>query len=199
MSSLKGFRFLIDRSGAPVFLDPDEIITLSQAEGYFVAPDKAQADINIVTPGLATQLSLIGIGDDLWLTNFLTGEWDALPADFGFNPALLFDSEIGIQSILASDLTELELVGTERIEGGADLDLYHVAGVMDSARINDLSSGLIGPGQLGIQLWIAPESFELYRAIIRDPRNGGEEEVSVWQVDFSEFDEVVEISPPQTN
>ena len=52
MSDLQGFRFLIDSSGAPVFLDPDEIITLSRAEGYYVAPDRAQAVVGIVTPAM---------------------------------------------------------------------------------------------------------------------------------------------------
>jgi hypothetical protein len=58
-----------------------------------------------------------------------------------------------------------------------------------------MSYGLIGPEQLDVKLWVMPETFELVRAVITEA-NSGDDEPSVWQVDFSEFGRVVDITPP---
>lgn len=195
MNEIDGFRFAIDRSGAPAFLDPDDTISFRRAEGYYAAPDSAQATVRIITPGLVTEVNVISINETQWQTNVMSTNWEELPPNWGFNPAVLFDADIGIQSILAADLAGMQVLEPEKLDDGPDQALYVVSGTLDGGRIHEMSYGLIGPEPLEAKLWIAPESFELVRAVITEA-NSGEEEPSVWQVDFSELGRVVDIKPP---
>lgn len=197
MNGMSGFEFTIERSGQPVYLDIDETIAFRRADGHYVAPDRAQATVRVITPGLVTDVGVISIGGTQWESNLLAPNWQEIPPDWAFNPAVLFDSEIGIQSILLSDLSDLAPEGTEMIEDGPDRPLYVVTGALGGDRIHEMSYGTIGPETMSIRLWIAPETFELYRVLITDPSQGGEEPTT-WQVDFRQFDQTIEIAPPPT-
>jgi len=197
MNALEGFYFVIDRTGAPAYLDTAETLSFRRAEGYYVAPDRSQATVRIIAPGLVTEVNVISIADTQWQTNVMSTSWEQLPPNWGFNPTVLFDPEIGIQSILAADLIEMELSEAEELDEGPEGLLYVVEGKLDGGRIHEMSYGLIGPEQLQVGLWIAPETFELARAIVTEI-NSGEDEPSVWQVDFSRFDEVIDIEPPSS-
>ena len=199
MSALEGFHFTIDLSGESVFLDADDLVSFRHAEGDYVSPESAQATVRVLVPGLVTEISVISIGETQWERNMLAAGWRELPPNWGFNPVVLFDPTIGIQSILASDLSALTLEGTEKLDEGPDELLYAISGDLKGTRINEMSDGLIGPEPLEVKLWIAPESFELYRAIIIDRSNLEGDEPRIWQVDFSEFGRVVEIVPPLTS
>jgi lipoprotein LprG len=195
MNGLDGFHFIIDRSGKPAYLDLDETISFRRAEGFYVSPDKAIAEVRVIAPGFITDVSVISIEDIQWETNLLTNKWNELPPNWGFNPTVLFDPEIGIQSILVADLTELELVGSEKLDNGADKILYVVEGVLAGDRIYEMSYELIGPENMDVKLWIDPDTFELHRVLIID-QNLAVEEPTTWQVDFSEYGRTVDIVPP---
>ena len=195
MTNTTGFRFSIDRTGAPAFLDPLEILSLSRIEGDFVAPDHVQATVRIVTTGIVTDISFIGIGERQWQTNPFTGQWESLPSDTAFNPATLFDPETGLQAILGTDLDQIELDGYAEIETLPGETLFHLTGRLSGERTSEITFGLIDPDSMDAQLWIAPETYELQRFIliehIEDP-----EKARTWQFDFWDFDLDLAISPP---
>ena len=191
---MDGFRFILDRTGHPAYLDNAETISFRRAEGFYAAPDKGIAEVRVIAPGFITDVSVVSIDDIQWETNLLTNEWNQLPPDWGFNPTVLFDAEIGIQSVLRSDMMNYSLYGHEKLENG-DENLYVIEGDLKGDKMNQMSYGLIGPEEMKVKVWIAPETFELHRAVITDPNQGGEEP-TVWQVDFLEFDRVVDIEPP---
>jgi lipoprotein LprG len=195
MKSLSGFHFVIDRSGALAFLNEEQTIAFRRAEGDFVAPDRARATIRVILPGLVAEVQVINIGKIQWETNFLTGEWQELPPDWGFNPAALFDAEVGIQPILEKDLSRLEYLGLEELDEIPGKPLYALTGEVDGDRLHQLSFGMMGPEVMTITLWITPETFELYRMQIHEAPHG-EDEPTIWQVDFWDYDRVVEITPP---
>lgn len=195
MQQLDGFRFVIDRSGAPAFVDPNETISFAQAIGDYVAPDRARATVRVILPGLVTELNIISIDDVQWETNVATGQWEELPPNWGFNPTVLFDNEVGLQAVLASDMSNIQFVGSETIEDGPNKLLYALTGDVAGERLFQMSNGLIGPDPVQAKLWIAPETFELHRIVATEPVADADEP-SVWQVDFSEYDRVVEIAPP---
>jgi hypothetical protein len=58
-----------------------------------------------------------------------------------------------------------------------------------------MSGTLIGPETVTAEFWIMPETFELIRVIITEPEPE-RDEPSIWQVDFSQFNHVIEIVPP---
>ena len=195
MKGLSGFHFVIDRSGAPAFLDNEGTIAFRRAEGDFVSPDRAVAKVRVITPGLVAELSIVSIGIDYWETNLLTGEWEELPPNMGFNPAVLFDPKIGFQPILESDLINIKLVRNQELEETPGKLLYLLKGDLKGERLYEMSYGMIGPDQVSAQMWIAPDTFDLYRVVITDPPTVNDE-ATTWQVDFWNFGQAVTIVPP---
>jgi lipoprotein LprG len=196
MTGTSGFRFAIDRTGAPAYLDAFELLSLSRLEGDYVAPDQVQATVRIVTPGIVTEVSFVGIGESQWQTNPFSGKWETLSPGIGFNPAMLFEPEIGLQAILETDLGELKLIDNAEIETSPGQMLFHLSGKLTGEKTFEITYGLIGPEIMDAELWIAPDTFELHRLILvehaEDP-----ESTRTWQLDFWDFDLDLEITPPQ--
>jgi hypothetical protein len=190
-----GLHFVVERSGAPAFLDVAKTLSLRRMEGDYVAPDRVQATVRIITTGFVAEIEVIGIGDIQWETNPLSREWEQLPPQWGFNPTSLFDSSTGLQPILENDLENLEYVGYEQLEDWPGKQLYSLTGLLRGNRIYRTTFGLIGPGRLDMQLWISPETFEVYRMILTE-EGEGEEEASTWTIDFWDYDQAIEIEPP---
>ncbi len=194
MTSVSGFHFMIDRSGAPAYLDAAETLSFRQAEGDYVTPDRARAVVRIIAPGLVTDVSVVSVGAIQWETNVLTGQWEELPPDWGFNPTVLFDTQLGLPAILTSDLSNLVRVESQKLDDSGLL-MYQLSADVAGERLYQMSGGLIGPGPVTATMWIAPETFELHRILVVEPVAGSEES-SIWQVDFGEFDLQLEIEPP---
>lgn len=196
MRDLDGFSFRLQRSGAPVFVDPTGIVSFREAQGAFVSPEKVQGTVKVIAPGIVAEVSIIGIGDQEWETNIFTGEWFLVPPEYAFKPAVLFDPETGMQSALASHLENLMLIDISELEELPGLSLYHLSAKMDGNHVSALTYGLIDPQPLDIELWIEPEVFALHRMIIVDPINEGADEPTIWQLDFWDFGNIVVITPP---
>jgi hypothetical protein len=195
LNQLSGFHFIIERTGAPAFLDPDGLIGFRSAEGDYVAPDKARATVRATLPGLVTEVNVISIGAVQWQTNVVTRAWEELPPNWGFNPAVLFDPDVGLPAILQNNLSNLQLVGLEQFEDNPDNLLYKLTADVAGSAIYEMSGTLIGPDTVTAELWITPETFELTRILVTEPVPDSDEP-SLWQVDFSQFNQVVEIAPP---
>ena len=198
MGNLPGFRFNIDRDGALAYLDPGQTLAFGSGIGDYVAPDRARAQVSVIGPGLITKVNVISVGAVQWETNVITGVWTELPPNWGFNPTVIFDPEIGLQAILTEDTISISVLEPTEIEDGPDKKLYALAGKISGERVYQMSGFLIGPDQLDFELWVDPDSFELIRVLVTDPPNEGSDvdEPSLWQLDFSNFGEVVEIEPP---
>ncbi|MCB8966952.1 MAG: LppX_LprAFG lipoprotein [Chloroflexota bacterium] len=195
MQAQPSFHFIIDRTGAPAYVDTAETLSFRRAEGDYLAPDRAQAVVRVILPGLVTDVSVISVGPIQWETNPLTGQWQELPPDWGFNPTILFREDVGLQAILAADMTDVTLLGTEKLEDGADALLYHLAGEATGERLYEMSGTLIGPDVVDVEMWVEPETFLLHRIIAVEPVTDSDEP-SVWQVDFSQFGQELVIEPP---
>jgi hypothetical protein len=198
LQETSGFHFVIERSGAPAFLDVDHSISIRRMEGDFMAPDRVQAEVRIIAPGLVTELEVIGIGDTQWQTSILSGEWQQLPPEWGFNPSIFFDANSGLLPILEADLVDLEWIGNVELEDAPGTLLYALSGRVQGGRIYELTYGLIGPQALEVTMWIVPETFELFRMLIVDQKQG-EEEATLWTLDFWEYDQYIDIQPPLSN
>ena len=197
MAETSGFRFRIVQDGAFVYVDEDGLLAFRSAEGVYTAPDKAAATVKVIAPGFITDVDVISIGETQWQTNVLTQAWEELPPNWGFNPTVLFDDTVGLQAILAQDMTDLQFAGLANLaeSDGPDADLYKVTGNVAGERLLEMSGGLIGNQPVTVALWVQPDTFELMRIAVAEPVPDSEES-SNWIVDFANFDEVVEIEPP---
>ena len=199
MKESDGFQFAIERDGAPAFLDPGETLSFRRAVGAYVAPDRALATVRVIGPGIITDVDVISVAEIQWQTNVVTRAWEELPPNWGFNPAVLFDDDIGIQAVLLADLSGVALAEPENLaeSEGPDELLYSVTAVASGENIYQMSGYLIGPEEVTLQLWIRPETFELVRIVVHEPEPEDEELESIWQVDISHYDELIDIQPPE--
>lgn len=194
MNEMSGFHFVIERTGAPAFVDPpDNVFAFRRAEGDYRSPDRARATVRIIGPGLITDVQVISVADIQWQTNPLTGNWEELPPNWGFDPTVLFDEEVGLPTVLTEDISNLILLGVEGVPDGPNGRFYHLSGTLAGERLYQMSGTLIGPQTVEAELWITPDTFELVRTIITEPES---EANSIWQVDFSNYDQAVDIQPP---
>ncbi len=198
LTQLSGFHFVVERSGAPAYLDPDGLLSFRRAEGDYVSPNKARATVRIQASALATEVNVVSIGAQQWQTNVVTKAWEELPSDWGFNPADLFDPAIGLPAILQNDLSELQLIGQEPLAEVTDEAVYRLTAVVAGDAIYQMSGTLIGPDTVTAELWIDPTTFAPLRILVTEPVPDSEEP-SLWQVDFGQLGQVVTIEPPNEN
>jgi lipoprotein LprG len=142
-------------------------------------------------------IRFISIGEEYWETNYLTGEWWQCPTGQCFNPAILFDPQFGLQPILEADLTDVRLEANEELEEMPGKWLYVLSGTLQGERIAQMSWGLLGPQSMAVNLWVIPETFDLYRIRLEEPAPPGGE-ATLWVIDFLNFDRPAAILPPAT-
>lgn len=197
MLSLQGYQFLIEPSGPTVYLDESQGISFLRTQGHFVAPDKLRADVRAMAIGIIVDVEVISVGGELWQTNFLTGGWELLSPQDNFDPIELFKPDSGILSILSTELLNIELVGEEELEEMPGLALISYLADLAGENINKVSYGMIGSEELVVQLWLDTSTSEIHRLIITDPMDDGEDQDTVWQIDFWDFDGVTVITAPE--
>lgn len=195
LTGVSGFHFILETSGPATYLDADGTLALRRLQGDFAAPDRVRAVVRVAITGLVTELRVIGIGEQQWQTNVLTGAWEPVSVNGSFNPAILFDEAVGLPAILTQELTEVALLGTETVDGVA----YEViTAVLDPTRLISMSNGLLGSettDAIPVQLWLTPDSHQIQRILLSETIPG-QEQPRQWQVDFSQFDQAVTIEPP---
>jgi hypothetical protein len=198
MKSLSSFHFIIERTGAPAYIDTNNTLALGRAEGDFSSPDKAKGQVRIVATGIVVSFKFTSLGDRYWQTNPLSRKWEEYPTGTFFNPAELFDSEIGLQPILETDLYDLVLEGNKELEEMPGKLLYSITGQLQGARLYQLSWGMIGPDAMGAHLWVDPATFDLHRIeLVEAAAEGGEP--TLWKFDFLDFNKPVDIQPPTSS
>jgi hypothetical protein len=196
MTGLAGFEFLIERTGEPVFLDYAETIAFRRAEGEFVYPDQLFANVRIIAPGLVSEVRIIQIEEEQWETNLLTGEWQPTDPRYNINLNLLFNTETGIPAVLNTDLIDPVLEGFEELPEIPGKQLYFIEASLEGEKAYQMSYGMIDDETLSVKIWVDPDSFDLHRIIIIDPANPGDEEDTIWQIDFWSFGSTFEIEKP---
>jgi len=208
MLAWKGFHFVVERSGARAYLDPAHTLVFSRMEGDFVAPDRAQGSVRVVGPGLVAAVQFINIGERYWETNPLSGAWWECPEPGAcFNPGALFDPQNGIQAILRQDFAQLQYLGAAELEEAPGKQFYLVSGQLQGERLAALTWAMIGPETMSAQMWIAPDTFDVYRIQLEEPVSTDaptpasgtpEPPTTLWMVDFLQFDQISDIQPPPT-
>jgi hypothetical protein len=185
MQAVETLRYEIELSGAPITLLG---IELRSARGQYLAPESSQAILEAAVGGLTIELATIAIGGTSWLTNPLTGAWDEYTGSRAFNPAIIFDPELGWKPLLTTDLSPARL--TEPVTG----DRYVVTGTAAGARVEVLTAGLVDSQPVDVRFEIDRASSVVTKMEFSTTGEAGQ---TLWSLDLSEFDEPVSISPPE--
>ncbi|MDH3538425.1 MAG: LppX_LprAFG lipoprotein [Acidimicrobiia bacterium] len=185
MQAVETLRYEIELSGAPITLLG---IELRRARGQYLAPESSQAILEAAVGGLTIELATIAIAGTSWVTNPLTGAWDEYTGSRAFNPAIIFDPQLGWKPLLTTDLSAAQLA--EPVTG----DSYIVTGTAAGARVEVLTAGLVEAQPVDVRFEIDRASSVVTRMEFSTTGEAGR---TLWALDLSEFDEPVSISPPE--
>ena len=184
METVETLRYDIELAGAPITLLGVE---LRGARGQYAAPASTQAVLRAAIGGLTIELGTIAIGETSWVTNPLSGEWDEYTGSRAFNPAIMFDPELGWRPLLTTDINEPRLLE-------ADDDRYLVAGTTAPGRVEVLTAGLVDAQPVELLLEIDRASGVVTRM---DFTTVGEDGQTMWALQLSDFGSEVSIGPPE--
>lgn len=190
MGDVTSVRFQVDRTAEPVFIDQAASISLNSIVGRFQTPGSADAIIEVtVNDSLNTQLGAIAIGEEVWLTDPVTGQFDTLPPGFDIDPSLFFDPVNGWRPLIA-DLTDVSFVAEEERDG---LTRYHLRGVAPAERMQAITAGLVRGQDVDLDIWIQPVTAEVTELEFSTNFDGAQ---SDWLISLTEYGETFDISAP---
>jgi lipoprotein LprG len=187
------FHFKIDIEGKPVVLNQLTQLSLRSAEGDFSRPDKMGVHLKVLLAVAAAELDMIALGNEQYLTNVLTKQWEPLPPEFGFNPAIMFDPQVGLEQVLKGGLDNAHWIGVEDLNGKS---VFHLQGSINGERLQGMSGGLISKGPIDVDLWIEPDTYLPRKAVIVD-KDSDPEKPTTWTMTFSSYGKDVNIAAPE--
>jgi hypothetical protein len=195
MAAVDSLHFSFQRDGAPAFVDAEESLAFRSAEGDFLSPDHMQATVKILAGAFVAEVGVISIGEQRWMTNLLTGQWEEMPAGWGLDPAAFFDPDLGIPSLMVNDLVISQLEGPVEVEELGD-NLWHLSGEVAGEQVAIMSGGLIPEENVILDVWIDAETDLIHRVHLLLP-DSDPEEPTEWIIEFSDFGQPVEIQVPE--
>lgn len=178
-------------AGGDSYLDSDRTILLSEAEGDLARPDSVTANARVSVSIATVNVNITVIGEDAYMTNLVTGNWEEAPGDFNYNPALLFNPDDGLGPIM-QDIRNAELDGTEEINGR---QAHRVTGLVTDDQIEDITAGSIVGDDIDVTIWVAEDNHEVLRLYLSAPGSGDGEETT-WDLHFTDHNQDVTIEPP---
>jgi hypothetical protein len=196
MGDVTSVRFDLARTGARVYIDQFESITIDRVIGEFTVPQSAQAVLDVeVNDSLKTQLAAIALGEEVWLSNPITGDFETLPDGYDVDPSRFFDPKAGWRPLL-NGLTDVELVGLETRQGG---ERYHVRGTATKELMKIITAGLVRNQDVTLDLWIQPVTGLVHSVeFTTDPVSGSAADERVnWVLKLDQYGDEYTIVPPE--
>jgi lipoprotein LprG len=190
MGSVDTVQFSIERGGEPVYIDTQGFLEFVSATGRYAAPGAAEALVTVSALGLSTEVGAVVIEGDTWLTNPITGTWEPTPPGYTFDPATLFDPEVGFRAMLQEGIPTVEDLGEEIVD---ETTLRHARFTASGARVEVVTAGMVRGADVTIDAWIEPASAELRRAKFSTTIGARPTE---WDLSFFDFGGDITITPP---
>jgi lipoprotein LprG len=189
LAATNTFHFVLDHEngGTAIVLD----LTMNKAEGDIVRPEQMRADIEASLGMASAEVTLIGIGQDTWISNpFNPDEFEPLP---DYTPGEILNLEAVPEVMRAIESPQAN--GTASVGG---TDTYRVTADIDSGELAPIVPLAAEPGQqVEIEIWVGQEDDLVRRIAIRGPLNPNESAGITRTLDLSKFDEAVTIEPPE--
>lgn len=189
MAAVTSVRFQLERTGAPVYIDQVESISLDSLEGRFQEPGSADALLQVtVNNSLRTKLGAVAIGDEVWLSNPVTGTFETLPPGFDIDPSLFFDP-VGGWKPLIDGLTDTEFIE----ETDRDGTRYHLRATAPADNMQSITAGLVRGQDVLLDLWLHPVTAAVTAIEFSTEFEGA---TSDWVLELLDYGESFEIVPP---
>lgn len=193
MAETQSMKFRMDVAGETM-IDPAGTLQLLNAEGDMVRPDRVDVEFQVEVLGAQTiSIRMISVGGKSWTTDIVTGRWVTAPREFGYNPAILYDNQNGLGPVMGK-VRSPALVGVEEVNGR---QTYHVRGTSPGEVMEQITSGTMQGDEIGLDLWIDGETWDLTRVIVHEPESPGVDNPATWTMELSRHNEQVDIEPPK--
>jgi lipoprotein LprG len=190
MGTVETVQFSIERTGEPVYIDTQAFLEFVSATGRYAAPGAADALVTVSAVGLSTEVGAVVIEGATWLTNPITGSWEPTPPGYTFDPATLFDPEVGFRAMLTEGLPSVEEVGDEIVE---EETLRHLRFEASGARVEVITAGMVRGENVTIDAWIEPGTGELRRATFSTLIG---QALTDWDLKLFDYGAEITITPP---
>jgi hypothetical protein len=192
MLAVKSLHFTIDLTGALDYIDRPPTTALKHVDGDLLRPDKVRGLVKVSSLGIVTEIGLISIAGQSYVTNPINQRWQQLPPEWGwfFDPRRPFDQEYGIPAVIPH--VPMEKKDVEQID---DAFYYYLEGVAQGEQINWWTAGMIVSGDVPVQVWIDTETFLIHRVHLIELASDSERPTE-WDIRFSDYGQSLDIQPP---
>ena len=188
MRGLKSFSFSLEHEGGGTEFLPGMLV--EEAIGKVVNPDKISVSFSgVFGERYAFRASLVTLGDESYMTNPLTGAWDAMPT--GISPLGFFNPTQGIAGMM------LQLEQVRLVEDGARRDEFRLSGVLPAEALAPLLGKTLEGVTVRVELVIDSRGFYMLEARVMGPVTAKDPEGIVRVIVVSAFDEPVVIEAPE--
>ncbi len=187
-SQLAAFHFRLQHSdgGSTPFSDT---LDITEAEGDVVSPDSVSIDFaGRFSDRFAMRASLITIGDDSYMTNPLSGDWERVPPEV--SPLGFFDPQKGVGSMIAGirNPTLSSKNGNEFI----------IEGDLESQALRPLLGPATQDGIVRVRISLDEDTLYMKRAVIDGRLTAGEADGVTRTITLSQFNEPLSVTAPDT-
>jgi hypothetical protein len=173
-------------------IDAAGALRLLNAEGDMARPNKVNVQFQVKALGQTASIRMITIGEESWTTDLITGKWVTAPEEFGYNPAILYDNQDGLGPVMGK-IANPEMVGIEEIDGK---QVYHVHGTASKEVMTPLTSGTMQGDEIGLDLWIDGENWDLLRVVVKEPAGPGVDDPATWTMILTDHNKQIDIEAP---
>ncbi len=187
-SQLDTFHFRLEHNdgGSTPFSDT---LAVTEAEGDVVSPDSVSISVSGTFSGMfAMRSSLITIGDESYMTNPLSGDWEEVAAEV--SPLGFFDPQQGIGAMM-TDLRNPELVSKSDNE-------FRIEGDLDVVALRPLLGDAAQGGTVRVEVTLDMDTLYMKKAVIEGQATANEPDGVVRTVTMSQFNEPISISAPDS-
>lgn len=185
MSTLNSFRFDLHHKSGTTILLPN--LLMENAQGHVVKPDKMSVQFTGAFGSFAIKSSLITMGDKSYMTNPLTGNWEAMQKRT--NPLGFFDPLGGITSIM--------LFIDDAFVVYNDDEVYVVQGVLATEHLSSLVGDTLEGEMVDLELKIHSDTKYLMEAVISGEIMLDDSDGIVRVIKLSEFNKPVNVDLPK--
>ena len=189
-SSTQSAHFALTIDGK-AYLDSSQTLALRDAEGDLARPDSVQARAKIAASLATLDIQIIGIGPDMFITNFISGKWEKAPSDFGYNPSVLFSDTDGIGAVLK----QIQSPKLEKDEDVNGTGAHVVSGIVNAATISKMTAGAITSDNIAVKVWISKDQADILKVQITPPANSNNQ-AGTWTLLVTDHNKPVTIVSP---
>jgi lipoprotein LprG len=186
--AMKTFHFRLEHENGGSPIPPG--LMLETADGDVIVPDRMSAKLEAKAGQQTVRVEVIGIGDEGWITNPFSREWQPLPS--GTTIKDIFDPAQGVKAIVGS-LQDAQVTAEEKVDG---TPCYRVEGTIASDVLTT-AVPIAKPGlTVGIKVWIGKDDSRIYQVYLVGPIAPDEPSNIVRRITLSKFDEEITINSP---